>query len=278
MKYIEITTADGGKAIIDLDNPKKEIKLALQLQANARAFYHQFQNDPRIVEAATRIKSEYQIKENSLPETTIGFDEAADLYIERLRNHGRKGKKLAPRTVSGYEDKLSFWKEYFKDRPVHEILLRELGEIQDWMPRLPPNYKKRKTEDGKPITTGMAIQKAKSTGSSNRISEKTLADYLGQLKAVLEFRYSRGFTAAKMGLHIEIPNTKQSRSVERLPFSLDDLKLIFPGEQYGVDFGSVSCGIDKDCKFWFPLLAAYTGEIGQLKTKDIKTCPDTGII
>ncbi|MEE8043631.1 MAG: site-specific integrase [Thermodesulfobacteriota bacterium] len=114
------------------------------------------------------------------------------------------------------------------------------------------------------------------------IADKTRAEYLGQLKAILEFAFRNGFISTDISIHIEIPNTKHSKAIERLPFSTEDLQKIFPGAEYRVDLGIHKSGVDLDAKFWFPLLAAFSGarleELGQLNTDNIQTCPDTGII
>ena len=271
MKLIKLDLEYAGSRsqyVIDLDDPKEEARLALQLQANAHAFMDQFKDDPDTLQRLTRIKDDYRINDKGLPETAMPFDEAADIYIDKLKNQGRKGKKLSQRTLINYEGRLEFWKEHFGKRPVHEILLKELGEVQDWLPWLRPNYKKRG------MSTKDAVNKAQiERHSHDRLSDKTTAEYLGQLKGILEFCYSRGFITNDLARHIELPNTKQSKSVERLPFTLDDLNKIFPGADYGVDFGRQSGGIDRDSKFWFPLHAVFSGarleELAQLKTTDI---------
>lgn len=68
----------------------------------------------------------------------------------------------------------------------------------------------------------------------------------------------------------------------RLPFTDEDLAKIFPGKNYGVDFGRTATGFDDDAKYWIPLLATFSGArlegICQLRTSDIKTDEATGII
>ena len=211
------------------------------------------------------------------PESPTALSEAIDLYITKLNNQGRKGKKLAQRTLLNYQGRLEFWKEYFGDRLVHDITLKELSTIQNWMTRLPPNY------TNKGLTTLAAIEQAKSADNKlPAISDKTRAEYLGQLKGILEYVHSCGFIASDLSSHIEIPNAKQSKTIERLPFSNNDLAKMFPGEDYGVDFGRKASGFDEDAKFWIPLMAAFSGarleKICQLKTSDIKTDKETGII
>ena len=77
------------------------------------------------------------------PEALTPFDQIINLYIDKLKNQGRKGKKLSQRTLINYEGRLEFWRDYFGKRPAYQVTLKELGEIQDWLPWLMPNYKKR---------------------------------------------------------------------------------------------------------------------------------------
>lgn len=289
-KIIKVKDVLGNEFEIDTGDAQQDTDAAARLLEINKPLYEQFvaeyrktNNKNTVHQYLHQAESYSRSTSQNTPETTMPFNEAADLYIDRLKTQGRKGRKLAQRTLLHYEAYLEFWKEYFEARPVHEITLTELGEIQDWLPWLQPNYKKKKDKRGNPIQTSVAIEKAKARiNPEDRLSDKSVAEYLGQLKGFLEFCFNRGFLNTDLARYIELPNTKQSRKVARLPFDMDDLKKIFPGQDYGVDFGTQRGGIDHDCKFWFPLLAVFSGarleELAQLKTSDIKTCPDTGII
>ena len=221
-------------------------------------------------------KDEFQSSAN-LPESPTTFHEAVDLYYSKLETQGRKGRKLAPRTLLHYRDKLKFWQKHFSQRQMHTLTLKELGEIQGWLPFLGANFTK------KGYTVEQAVVQARGKGTRLLyISDKSRAEYLGQLKGLLEFAHTNGFIASEMAHHIEIPNTKLSKAIDRLPFDYLDLQLIFPGKDYGIDFAIHKGGVDADAKFWFPLLAVFSGarleEIAQLNTEDIKTCPETNIV
>ena len=275
--YIETFDVFGKKHVIDLDDPAREKELALELQANALAILDRYKDNPDILDRLMKIGHTDFSQPANQPESPTTFHDAVTLYIDKLESQGRKGKKLAPRTILHYKDKLTFWQRYFGHRAMHTLTLKELGEIHSWLPSLPANFMK------KALSVDHAVKMAQN--KSNRypaISDKTRAEYLGQLKGLLEFAYSNGFIASQMASHIEMPNTKQSKTIERLPFTNEDLQKISPGKDYGMDFGIQRTGLDRDSKFWFPLLAAFSGarleELGQLQTEDIRTCPETGIV
>lgn len=277
-KLIKTTDILGRLHEVDLNDPEMEKAVVAQLHKDAAALLDQYKDNPEILNRLLQLSSapNPQLPAQVQPETTTSFGEAVDLYIDKLNTQGRKGKKLSQRTLLNYQGRLTFWKEVFDKTPIHLVTLKTLSEVQNWLTRLPVNYSKQG------FSTDMAVNIAKNPDNKYPpISDKTRAEYLGQLKGILEYAHSCGFTTADQSRHVEIPNTKQIKAVERLPFSDDDLAKIFP-KDYGVDFGKKHAALDWDVRYWFPLIALYSGarleEIGQLKTDDIKTCSDTGIV
>ncbi len=274
---IETTDVFGRTHRIDLDNPEGELQAALALQRNAAELLKHYEDNPAVLELLVQINNKLSGQTPSTPSQTKPFSGVVSAYINKLEIQGRRGKRLSERTLQNYQGRLEFWQDHFGERNIHEITPHELSDVQLWLARLPVNFAKQG------LTTAQAVRQAKDLDSDHAIiSDKTRAEYLGQLKGVLEYAYDCGFIEQKLSDRIEVPNTKQSRSIERLPFSTEDFRKIFPGSDYGVDFGVNRGGLDQDTKFWFPLLAAFSGarleELGQLTVKDIHTCPDTGIV
>jgi len=278
MKDIDTTDALGRRHIIKLNgDTKAEAELAKQLHDDATVLILELKDNPEVLHDLLNLRDNHFPPTESPPETQTAVSEAIDLYIDKLNTQGRKGKKLAQRTLLNYQGRLEFWKVHFGQTPINEITLKELARIQTWITRLPVNFAK------KGLSVQKAIEKAQNPEVKHKvISDKTRAEYLGQLKALLEYAFSSGMITADMAQHVEIPNTKQTKTVERLPFTSEDLAKMFPSENYGKEPAARKSGIDPAAKFWFPLIAAFTGarleEIAQLKPSDIKTCPDTGII
>ncbi|WP_341501918.1 DUF6538 domain-containing protein [Gallaecimonas sp. GXIMD4217] len=273
---ITLEDALGAPHHFDLGDPDKELEAAQRAQARAEALLERYKDNPEMLDRLFRVDRKIP-KEEDAPQTPTPFNVTIDLYYKKLETQGRKGKRLAPRTLLDYKDKLTFWQDYFGDRMAHSITQKELSDIQGWLTRLPSNYAK------KGLTAMQAADYAKAERSTLKsISDNTRAQYLGQLKGAFEYAWSCGFTVTNMAGFIELPNTQTRRDIERLPFTIEDLRLIFPGGDYGTDFGDTRGKISLEAKFWFPLLGAFTGarleELAQLKVSDIRTCPDTGII
>lgn len=289
LNVIVIKDALGNEAQIDFNDPEKEAVLSLELQRQSAALIEQYiekyKDEPELLAriiGRQNMPRDLPTRQTENAQTSKPFDEVIDLYLNKLKNQGRKGKLLSPRTLDNYVGRLLFWREYFQSRPINSLTRPELGEIQDWLPFIPPNYKKRRNKFGECYSTLDAIAQAKEQiGGTDTISTKTLAEYLGQLKALLEFSVSRGYLQEDMTSTIEMPNAKRAKkAITRLPFTEDDLQKIFP-VNYGENFGTQRAGLDQHAKYWFPLIALYSGarleEIAQLQTSDIKTCPDTKI-
>lgn len=276
-KLIRTTDILGRLHEVDLNDPEMEKAVVKQLHEDAATLLHQYKDNPEILNRLLQLNTAQPPQQSQAePETTVSFAQAVDLYIDKLNTQGRKGKKLSQRTLLNYQGRLIFWKDVFGQVPIHHVTLKTLSEIQNWLTRLPVNYSKQG------FSTDKAIKIAKNPDNKYpTISDKTRAEYLGQLKGILEYAHSCGFTTADQSRHVEVPNTKQIKTVERLPFTEDDLAKMFP-KDYGVDFGKKHAALDWDVRYWFPLIALFSGarleEIGQLNTDDIKTCPDTNII
>ena len=277
MKYIETIDPLGNKHTIDLGGDfKGERELALKLHEDARELLQKFKDNPKLLQNLLGCRDRFFPAEEPPPKTQVSCREAIERYIEKLTTQGRKGRKLAQRTLLNYQGRLEFWKVHFGEQPIHEITLTEIADIQSWLTRLPVNFSKQGMEIQE------AIWKAQNQESRHKsISDKTRAEYLGQLKGLFEYAFSSGFIKSNVAQHVEIPNTKQNKAVVRRPFTEDDLAKIFPAN-YGEGFATRTSSIDPAAKFWFPLIAAFSGarleEIAQLTPSDIKTCPGTGII
>ncbi len=279
--YTKTTDLFGREHIFDFSNPAQEMEMARYVQDNAYRLFEQCKDRPDILEYLRHLNQaapEVGVAVVAPPQTPKSFSEAVDLYINRLKTQGRKGRKLKQRTLESYIGRLHFWKDYFNDTAMHEITLHQLSQTQELLTSLPANFSKK----GLSVEQALEAAKTAKVDDIKTISDKTRSEYLGQLKALLEYAKTNGFTHSDLSVHIEMPNTKRSKAVLRLPYTTEDLQKIFPGQNYGVDFGRNRAGLDRKCKFWFPLLAVFTGarleEIAQLGTNDIQIDQETQIL
>jgi hypothetical protein len=141
--YIETIDVLGRKHVIDLDDPKQEQEFALQLQADAATTLNRFKNNPEILDRLLKVGNTQLSSPDNQPESPTSFHDAIDLYYYKLETQGRKGKKLAERTLLLNRDKLKFWQQHFGKRQIHTLTLKELGEIQSWLTKLPSNSAKK---------------------------------------------------------------------------------------------------------------------------------------
>lgn len=156
VRYIETTDAFGNKHTIDLisGDAKAEIEHAKWIHENTANIIESLKDDPETLRALLKLYNSHYPEEtrepqnitppsSTDPQSPTPFDEAVDLYLDKLNSQGRKGKQLSKRTILGYQGRLEFWKAHFKSRLVYEISLKELSEIQNWLTRLPVSFSKK---------------------------------------------------------------------------------------------------------------------------------------
>jgi len=139
-RYLDIHDPFGNTTRVDLGDPDKEAALALKLQEKAAELLERYKDNPEMLDRLFKTANAEPLATSpDQPESPTCLREAIDLYITKLNSLGRKGKRSAQRTLLNYQGRLEFWKEYFGDSFVHDISLKELSTIQDWLTRLPPN-------------------------------------------------------------------------------------------------------------------------------------------
>ena len=116
-RYLDINDPFGNRSRIELGDPDKEAALALKLQEKAAELLEKYKDNPAMLDRLFKTQNAQPLSESpDQPESPTPLSEAIDLYITKLNSQGRKGKKLAQRTLLNYQGRLEFWKEYFGDR------------------------------------------------------------------------------------------------------------------------------------------------------------------
>lgn len=104
-----------------------------------------------------------------------------------------------------------------------------------------------------------------------RLSATSVKKYLTAIRTVLEWAVENGFREDNPAQRIKVREARNSAE-KRLPYSEDDLKLIFSSPIYTEEFRpNAGAG---EAAYWLPLLALYTGarldELGQLRKSDVR--------
>jgi integrase len=203
------------------------------------------------------------------PSVARSFDELLDLFLADLSKH--RGHK----TVLLYENLRAVARGFWgPEKPVAEIdrtTCRELLNLLRW---LPSNPAKRFPK----LSLMEAAQFAKAEGLTSTLTAASVNGYMVKLRSVLNFGVNEGWIERNPAKGLRVVDPVRRRD-KRLPFSTDQLRLIFNAPLY------TGCMDDEwhyDCigpnrprrgRFWVPLIALFSGmrlnEICQLDVADI---------
>lgn len=157
------------------------------------------------------------------------------LWAESKRRTS-KNAKSAEVGIGRYRQKINLFIEYNGNLPIGEITYDHLLEFRDNL--------------------------AKAT----KHKAKTINGYLKAIQAIVSYAYNERYVRNHpfKGAKFALP---ENDSEKYIPFSNDDLKLLFETKSFSILKAS------NPAHYWIPLIALYTGarleEIGQLKQKDI---------
>lgn len=194
--------------------------------------------------------------------------------VERFKTHKRN--EWVEKTRKDYERCLGWFLELVGERrPLVSLTADDFREYRELLGKLPSNASKFAQFAGK---TGVQIAAA-ARGDQKGLAPKTLRKYHDNLKGFLNWCVDESYLD-------KVPAPRRSKIAksgngkeDRLPFTIEQLKIIFSTPQY---LGHKSAGrrfepgdmIIKDGKYWIPLLGLFTGmrlgEIVQLTVTDIK--------
>lgn len=195
------------------------------------------------------------------------------VLVERYCSQKQKEKAWVHKTYLDNVRVLGWFKDVVgADRAIESVTLDHVREFRDVVQEIPKSFAITKAYQGMSV-----VQVVKSAGSGAAISVLTARKYFDNLKAFLKWCVDEGYLdkAPVGGLSVK---GKASPEAARLPFTKVELKKLFSSPQYvghlsasrRSDPGSM---IQKDGKYWIPLVALFTGlrlgEIVQLRCADI---------
>ncbi len=184
--------------------------------------------------------------------------------IERYESDpGRRG--LTEKTKQAYGTVYRALRELLgENKRARDITREDCRRVQKILCFLPPNASKRFPG----LTLEQATMAAKERGLP-ALHHKTANNYLNNLSALFNWSVKEGEIEKNpaVGLRVAAPQ-RQGRS--RLPFSTEQLNLIFHAPHYVAAAGQIE---SRGGRFWVPLLSLWTGmrlnECVQLRTDDV---------
>lgn len=179
----------------------------------------------------------------------------------------------AERTKSDFSTQVWRFIDMHGDLPVHKITPTHVVEFKDAMLRLPS----RMSNAERKLSFLDQLRLGDADPNRKRVTPRTVNDKaLGALSAVLGHAKDQVYIDSNPAARIKIKHSRRG-SLPRLPYSTEDLKLIFNFQIY-TDGKRPEAGAG-EASVWLPLLAMYTGarleELGQMLVADVKN--DKGV-
>lgn len=171
---------------------------------------------------------------------------------------------------------VGLWGERTTIRSLDREACRDLLDTLRW---LPTNAEKRFPKKS-PIA---AAKMAKEKGLSGTLSPATVNGYMTKFRTVLNFAENEGWIERNPAKGLQVIDSVRRRD-KRLPFSTDQLRLIFDAPIYrgcvddGAGYSTPGPSHPRRGRFWVPLIALFSGmrmnEICQLHVADIYRLDD----
>lgn len=166
---------------------------------------------------------------------------------------------------------VGLWGERRTIRSIDRETCRELLDTLIW---LPTNAEKKFPK----LSPVQASAMAKAKGLSGTLSPASVNGYMTKFRAVMNFAANEGWIERNPAKGLQVIDRVRRRD-KRLPFSVEQLRLIFDAPLYRgcVDdwagYSTPGCARPRRGRFWVPLIALFSGmrmnEICQLHAADI---------
>lgn len=166
---------------------------------------------------------------------------------------------------------VGLWGERTTIRSLDREACRDLLDTLRW---LPTNAEKRFPK----LSPVAAAKMAKEKGLSGTLSPATVNGYMTKFRTVMNFAENEGWIDRNPAKGLQVIDRVRRRD-KRLPFSVEQLRLIFDAPIYrgclddGAGYATPGTGHPRRGRFWVPLIALFSGmrmnEICQLHVADI---------
>jgi len=288
-KLITGQDAFGNKIEVDfggaenLEAAKFEVDTLARLQAESHErrldLVNKFGREPELLKAALDQLS--PAVASVQVDRVMTIEELADNYISYrrtlIKTPGNKKGSITERTFKEELPRVAFWISAFAGKSLHELRRGDIVDVADWLKYLPSRFTLRKLSNSQAIE----IAKENMAKGEGRLAVSTYNKWAIPLRGMLRRAFKLGATEVDLEVFIECYDAKDKQESDVQPFSITDLKKIFPGSNYGEKFLKASKLVSAEAKFWLPLVGLFSGcrleEMAQLTVADVKKDQSMGI-
>jgi len=199
----------------------------------------------------------------------MSFRDLFDLFIANPARARTRKTEMVYATL--FDMASAVWGPEKPLRAIDREACRELLDLLRWLPSNP-------TKRFPKLSLVQAAQMAKASGLTNTLSPASVNGYLCKMRAILNFAVREELLDRNPARGLAVVDPVRSRD-KRLPFSTDQLRLIFNAPLYSgcVDdwLGYATPGPNRPRRgrFWVPLIALFAGlrlnEACQLDVADV---------
>ncbi len=188
----------------------------------------------------------------------ITFEELGRQFMaDPARRH------LRAKTVGDYNAAFRVFNELIgAGLPARSVTREHCRDVRDVLVRLPPHARRRFPR----LTVRQAADEADRRGLPT-LSTKSVNDLMVVLSSLLSWAVMEGHADHNFAKALRVTAPAASRREARLPFSPDQLRLIFRSAPYS------DPSAPRDALFWIPLLSLFAGlrmgEAAQLRVEDV---------
>lgn len=265
LKLITQTFDDGHSISVDMpeDRDREETVFSRRLQEylDYRAQLEQATPPPASHAAEPPPSSRY-VTQRTIRQVFKDFEQ---------NNTDRRTQKWKSATVLDYQDTCQLYVEHIgEDKPIAHITVNEHIDFKSTLRKIPSNRSKKKAYRDYSIRElmGMEIQE------KDLMSFSTINNHITRLNALTAWLRDEHKADLPVIKKLQANQDIQDQDA-RAVFSEDEIKQLFTHKNYA------NHSYKHSYYYWLIPLGLYTGcrlrELCQLETRDIRTCPDTGI-
>ncbi len=195
-------------------------------------------------------------------------------YQEDLKLRKKGQEKTLKRTLKDYEVAVKRFAEFTDNKPIEQVVPRDIAEFRDLLLRLPTRPNKK--------VSAMSLVKQVEYAKVNELETlkpKTVRKLLMALSAVFDFAREQTLIELNpvLGSTKRLTQSIKQRSGKDKEYQLDDLVKIFSSPIFSKSYRPPVAEYG-EAVYWIPLISYYTGarreEVSQLYVHDVKKVND----